>query len=133
MITPRTTRLFRAADLRAFHRAIVACLPGEPAAARDCAVIVPSRVRLDQLTARVTQASMQVARLVVPAETAEAHGLLKNAIQLASRAADSRLRAIAAGDMQRAWEASSAAAGALMLYQRARADQLTVMEPPATK
>jgi hypothetical protein len=90
----------------------------------------PSRVRLDQLTARVTQASMQVARLVVPAETAEAHGLLKNAIQLASRAADSRLRAIAAGDMQRAWEASSAAAGALMLLDRAAEDLKTLQTPP---
>jgi RecB family exonuclease len=49
VITPRTTRLFRAADLRAFHRAIVACLPGEPAAARDCAVIVPSRGAAEEL------------------------------------------------------------------------------------
>ena len=49
MITPRTTRLIRAADLRAFHRAIVACLPAEPVAARDCAVIVPSRSAAEEL------------------------------------------------------------------------------------
>jgi hypothetical protein len=90
----------------------------------------PSRVRLDQLTARVTQASTLVAQLVVPAETAEAHGLLRNAIQLAARAADSRLRAIAAGDMQRAWEASSAAAGALMLLDRASEDLKALQTPP---
>jgi hypothetical protein len=90
----------------------------------------PSRVRLDQLTVRVTQAAMLIAQLVVPAEGAEAHGLLKNAIQLASRAADSRLRAVAAADMQRAWEASSAAAGALMLLDRASDDLKTLQTLP---
>ena len=49
MITPRATRLIRAADLRAFHRAIVACLPADPAAARGCAVIVPSRSAAEEL------------------------------------------------------------------------------------
>jgi len=43
VITPRTTRLLRAADLRAFHRAILSCIPADPIAARACAVIVPSR------------------------------------------------------------------------------------------
>jgi RecB family exonuclease len=47
--TPRTTRLLRAADLRAFHRAIVSLLPAEPVAARDCAVIVPSRSAAEEL------------------------------------------------------------------------------------
>ena len=49
MITPRTTRLVRAADLHAFHHAIVSCLPAEPAAARACAVIVPSRSAAEEL------------------------------------------------------------------------------------
>jgi RecB family exonuclease len=49
VITPRATRLIRAADLRAFHRAIAACLPAGPAAARDCAVIVPSRSAAEEL------------------------------------------------------------------------------------
>lgn len=49
MITPRTTRLIRAADLRAFHRAIVSCLPAGPQAARHCAVIVPSRSAAEEL------------------------------------------------------------------------------------
>ena len=43
------------------------------------------------------------------------------------------LEAVSANSIDVAQRASSAAAGALMLYQRARADQLTVMEPPATK
>ncbi len=49
MITPRITRLIRTADLRAFHRAIVSCLPDGPQAARHCAVIVPSRSAAEEL------------------------------------------------------------------------------------
>jgi RecB family exonuclease len=51
MITPRSTRLIRVADLRSFRRAIRACFPADPDAARGCAVIVPSRSAADQLSA----------------------------------------------------------------------------------
>jgi RecB family exonuclease len=43
VITPRTTRLWRTPDLKAFQRAIVDLLPRDPFAAAVCAVIVPSR------------------------------------------------------------------------------------------
>ena len=49
MITPRTTRLIRAADLQAFQRAIVDCVPVAVDAARACAVIVPSRSAAEEL------------------------------------------------------------------------------------
>jgi len=49
VITPRTTRLLRAADLRAFHRAILSCIPDDPIAARGCAVIVPTRTAGEEL------------------------------------------------------------------------------------
>jgi hypothetical protein len=90
----------------------------------------PARPRLDQLSSRIAQAAMLIDRVVVPAERSESHGLLKNAIQLASRAAASRLRAIEAADMQLAWEASSAAAGALMLLERAAEDLKTLQALP---
>ena len=50
MITPRQTRLFRAADLRAFQRTIrrLAC-HADLSRARSCAVIVPSAGAADQL------------------------------------------------------------------------------------
>jgi len=73
---------------------------------------------------------MLIARIAVPAERTEAHSLLKNAIQLASRAAASRLRAVETADMQPAWEASSAAAGALMLLDRASEDLKTLQPLP---
>ena len=43
MVTPRTTRLVRAAGLRALHRAVLRSIPADPIAARACAVIVPTR------------------------------------------------------------------------------------------
>jgi len=90
----------------------------------------PSRARLVRLAARTTRALTLVAAVAAPAEVADAHGLLKNALQLASRAAESRRRAVASGDMQRAWEASAAAAGALMLFERAAEDLKTLRAVP---
>src|SRR3954467_398916 len=49
MISPRNTRLVRAADLRAFQRAIFDCLPVDADAARMCAVLVPSRSAAEEL------------------------------------------------------------------------------------
>ena len=59
MITPRTTRLLRAADLRAFHRAILSCLPDDPIAARACAVIVPTRTAGEELRRTVENMTLQ--------------------------------------------------------------------------
>lgn len=51
MITPRATRLVRVPDLRAFRDAVCAlACEGEPLAARDRAVIVPTRAAAAQLT-----------------------------------------------------------------------------------
>ena len=82
----------------------------------------PSPARLGRLAVRTGRALTLMAAAAAPGEGADAHGLLKNAIQLASRAAAIRQRAVASGDMKTAWEASAAAAGALMLFDRASAD-----------
>jgi len=65
-----------------------------------------------------------------PEELAAAHALLISATQLAGNAAQIRREAILAGDMARAWDASSAAAGALMLGAKARTDIQTLLRPP---
>src|SRR4051812_26403374 len=59
VITPRTTRLLRAADLRAFHRAILSCLPEDPIDARGCAVIVPSRSAGEELRRTIENLALQ--------------------------------------------------------------------------
>jgi hypothetical protein len=64
---------------------------------------------------------------------ASTHALIRSAWELADTAFRLRLESVSQNSVDVAQRASSAAAGALMLYQRARADQLAAMEPPARK
>jgi hypothetical protein len=57
-----------------------------------------------------------------PVELSEPHGLLTSAFMMAAEAARGREAAIASGDLRAAWDASSAAAASLMLFDRARAE-----------
>jgi hypothetical protein len=82
----------------------------------------PAPIRVARLASIMEAAGRQIRAMTPPAEAAAAHGLLMNAVQLAARAAETRQRAVASGSMQTAWEASSAAAGALMLLDRAADD-----------
>lgn len=93
----------------------------------------PPRARLARLAARTDAAGRLMAVLAAPAEGSGAHGLLTNAIKLASRAAALRQRAVLSGDMQHAWEASAAAAGALMLFDRAAEDLQALTKIPALR
>jgi hypothetical protein len=75
------------------------------------------------LMQRNTALIMKLASTIAPPEElAPAHALLVSAAQLAANAAQIRREAALAGDMTRAWDASSAAAGALMLGAKARTD-----------
>ena len=58
MITPRTTRLVRTADLQAFQQAIIRSIPQDPFAARGCAVIVPSRSAAEELRRTIENQSL---------------------------------------------------------------------------
>ena len=74
---------------------------------------------------------LRLANAIAPPEEAvAAHALLVSAVQLAGNAAQIRQEATLAGDMSRAWDASSAAAGALMLGAQARIDIQTLLRPP---
>jgi hypothetical protein len=79
----------------------------------------PTRARLERLATHMVMATRQIGSLSVPAEGAGVHAMLRSAVQFSARAAESRLRAIALGEMKPAWEASSAAAGALMFFENA--------------
>jgi hypothetical protein len=68
-----------------------------------------------------------------PDEVAAAHALLISAAQLAGNAAQIRREAALASDITRAWDASSAAAGALMLGAKARADIQVQLRLPQLK
>ena len=82
---------------------------------------------LDRGTAKLIELMTAIAP---PEELSAAHALMVSAAQMAANAVAVRREAILANDMNRAWNASSAAAGALMLGARARTDILALLSPP---
>ena len=86
---------------------------------------------LPRLEQRLVVARQQWAAVTPPIELQGAHELFATAWQMARRAASGRRNAVSSGDMKLAWEASSAAAGALMLFERAgqELDRLTASPP----
>jgi hypothetical protein len=92
--------------------------------------------RADVLTPmldRLVVASRMLAIVTPPAELEAAHSLLHSALQLATRAAQGRRQAALAGDMQQAWQASSAASGALMLFERANEELQRLTKAPTLR
>ena len=83
------------------------------------------------LSKKLARYEKSVAKVKAPDELAPAHALIRSAWELADNALRLRAEAMLQNSIDLAQRASSAAAGALMLYQRARADQLAMMEPPA--
>jgi hypothetical protein len=65
-----------------------------------------------------------------PAELVPVHALFRSAWEMAEQAFVLRLAAVSSNDVERAQQASSAAAGALMLLTRARADLDAALKPP---
>ena len=76
------------------------------------------------------QIQQVMAAIVPPVEMQDVHSLLRSAAQLADSAAKIRREAALTTNMARAWDASSAAAGALMLVSRARTDMQAALRPP---
>ncbi|MBY0497389.1 MAG: hypothetical protein K2Y23_24570 [Cyanobacteria bacterium] len=85
------------------------------------------------LTRRLTSASRGFQKVKAPPELAPQHALIGSAWELAQNAFTMRVQAVSSNNIDVAQRASSAAAGALMLYQRARTEQLNTMEPPGGK
>jgi hypothetical protein len=82
------------------------------------------------LAQRMARAARNIDKVQPPDELAQGHALIRSAWDLADNAFRLRLEAVADNNMDVAQRASSAAAGALMLYQRARSVQQSVMDPP---
>jgi hypothetical protein len=86
-----------------------------------------SLATIERLSSRIVKLASAI---VPPQELTAAHALLMSAVQLATSAASIRREATIAGDMARAWDASSAAAGALMLGAKARTDIQSMLQLP---
>jgi hypothetical protein len=90
----------------------------------------PEPDRLDTLNRVLRGGSVRLDRLLVPEYLRSTHELVISAWRFAENAAATRLRAVTSGDISVAWEASSAAAGALMMLSRAQKEMRTLIEPP---
>jgi hypothetical protein len=90
----------------------------------------PAAAELPALAKRATNAAKALALVVPPTDLASAHALMKTAAQLAMQAVSTRAAAVTSGAIDQAWQASSAAAGALMLLARAKHDLDTALAPP---
>ena len=88
---------------------------------------------LPYLEQRLVMARQQLAAIAPPVELQPAHGLFIAAFQMARRATSARRTAVSSRDMKLAWEASSAAAGALMLLQRAGEELDRLTSPPSNR
>lgn len=91
----------------------------------------PSPDALRRLAYEAAVAGHQFARVQAPVEVAVAHSTLGAASSMAARAAKTRLDALRSGSMDMAWEASSAAAGSLMLLDQAIQELRRITHEPA--
>jgi hypothetical protein len=85
---------------------------------------------LETLETAAKRTMRSITIIPAPDEYRDVHALLASAAQLANSAAGIRREAVLAGDIARAWDASSAAAGSMLLTARAQSEMLTVLRPP---
>jgi hypothetical protein len=90
----------------------------------------PSAGALRQLSERAAVAQRELGKVQPPPEVAAPHSTLVAAAGMAVRAATSRLAAVRSGSMDTAWEASSAAAGSLLMLDQAIAELRRMTHEP---
>ncbi len=90
----------------------------------------PSPDALLTLRTRLSGGAERLQRLRTPDDLRVIHDLLIGAWRFADSAVQVRYEAIVSADIGTAWEASSAAAGALMMLGRAQAQLRELLEPP---
>jgi hypothetical protein len=90
----------------------------------------PSPGALRQLSDLMTAAQRDLSRVQPPPEVAAAHSTLVAASGMAMRAASTRMDAVRSGNMDTAWQASSAAAGSLMMLDQATLELRRITRAP---
>lgn len=91
----------------------------------------PDPVVLTQAEGQLAGTRAESGMLVVPEEARAIQQVWIAAQQLAGRALEGRRTAVRTGNMQQAWDASAAAAGALLLFQQLRTDLSALVRRPA--
>ncbi len=102
----------------------------EPALQEVKALAGPAPLLLPGLARRFDAISGRLARIQVPPDMAAAHATLTSAADIGARAIRVREQAVAAGDMDGAWNASSAAAASMLMLTSARRQIEAAAHPP---
>lgn len=120
--------------LRDYRRAIapyVQALAAKQPSFDDIKLLAgPSPHRLLPLLRELDRHARFIALIEPPPQLVAVHAAFRSAYSLAQNAVQLRQDAVSHADMDLARRASSAAAGALLLLERARADLRTALEPP---
>jgi hypothetical protein len=90
----------------------------------------PEPDRLEDLRLRLSGGAARLERLRIPEYLRSTHDLLVAACRFAENAVNARSQAVLSGNLATAWEASSAAAGSLMMLARTQQELRTLLEPP---
>jgi len=90
----------------------------------------PDAALLVELADRMSTHARALNVVAVPEELKPAHALLTTAVHLAETAVKTRRQAATSGELQLAWDASSAAAGSMMLFGKAREDMEAAVRLP---
>lgn len=90
----------------------------------------PSTADLDRADGVLAGAQVRLQQAHVPDEAGAVQALVRAALQMAASAVRTRREALVSGDMNKAWQASAAAAGALMTLERVRGDLARVADVP---
>jgi len=88
---------------------------------------------LPDLAHRFERIARQLVSIIPPPDMASAHATLKSAAELGQQAIRTRERAAMQGDVSAAWDASSAAAGSIMMLAQARQQIDEIARPPELK
>jgi hypothetical protein len=90
----------------------------------------PVLATLTSLNGRLAGGADHLQRMLPPADLRSAHEMIVGAWRFAEQAITARGAAVAAGSVNTAWEASSAAAASLMLLSNAQQQLRSYVEPP---
>jgi hypothetical protein len=90
----------------------------------------PAPKRLERLQRALGGGVAELEEIVPPEQLRSTHDLLITAWRFALGAVEGRLKAVSSGDLPTAWQASSAAAGAMLLLTRAQGEMRDALKPP---
>ena len=124
----------RAPGFRVYRRSMVGSFSTIKAATKSLEevrqMVGPSPDAITPIAQRLSRGNRGLYRVKPPMELAPAHALVRSAWELAENAFRLRLNAASRNSIEGARQASSAAAGALMLFAKARAELDEVMQKP---